>query len=102
MQFPSIDLPLIGIAGFTVPLLAQLPVDPASPMQWGEYGIVGLTVALALWSLRESSQRRIDDAKDFAMGIKDIQEARIQESRQHHEAQMTLLLRLLDGRKGDN
>lgn len=68
-------------------------------MQWGEYGIVGLTVALALWSLREQSQRRIDDAKSYAEDIKTLQEARIQESRQTHESQTALLMRLLDRAK---
>lgn len=90
------DFGLLGIASMVPVLaLAQTPVD-ATPMQMGEYGIVGLTVALALWSLREQSARRIDDAKAFAEDLKGIQEARIQESKQHHESQMTLLMRLLE------
>lgn len=102
MTFSNLaDLPLIGIGSMTLPLLAQIPGGIGEPatLQWGEYGIVGLTVALALWALREQSQRRLDDAKDFALDVKSIQEARIQDSRQHHETQITLLMRLLDERK---
>lgn len=95
------DLSLIGVAGLAVPILAQIPAGIAdgATLQWGEYGIVGLTVALALWALREQSQRRLDDAKDYAQDVKLIQEARLQDSRQHHETQITLLMRLLDERK---
>lgn len=93
------DISLTAIAAFVpAAFLAQIG-DAATPMQYGEYGIVGVTVALALWSLREQSQRRIDDAKAYAEDIKAIQESRIQESRQNHETQMALLMRLLDARK---
>lgn len=91
------DLGLLGLASFVpVALLAQSPIDSSTPLQMGEYGIVGLTVALALWSLREQSSRRIDDAKSFAEDLKNLQESRIQESKHNHESQMTLLMRLLE------
>lgn len=97
------DISLTAIAGFApVALLAQI-AEPTTgtAMQYGEYGIVGVTVALALWSLRDAQQRRIDDAKEYANDIKQLLSEARTDSTRHHEFQVTLLSSLL-GRKGDS
>jgi hypothetical protein len=89
------DIGVLSIASITP--AAFLAQAAPGPMQYSEYGIVGVTVALALWSLRDAQQRRIDDAKEYASDIKQLLVEARTDSTRHHELQVALLSRLLDG-----
>lgn len=99
-----IDGSLIGLIG-AAPLLAQVTSasngDPFTEVI--KLGGVGAFAALALWSLRNESSERIEDHKTHAEQLAaerkrsdEINEQRIREQSQGHEAMMGLVMRLLE------
>lgn len=50
---------------------------PSMP-EWTSFGLGGFALTLAMWMVRESYQRRIEEAKEFAGSIERIYAAKVE------------------------
>lgn len=77
-----------AVGFLAAPALAQAAqtVAGGGPVTWESLGLGGLAVALSIWGMRESDKKRIEEAQRYAEDLKQQQELRVGEEREHSAA----------------